>query len=92
MHTTEAVIELNDIQGYVIRGYKRMGFSTNLLLQITDAAAAKQWLNNISTAITTGEHRPTTDLNFETCINIAFTPAGMLALGLVNDNLQNFTY
>lgn len=91
MHTTEAIIELNDIQGYLIRGYKRMGFSTNLLLQITDAAAAKQWLNSMIDAITTGEHRPTTDLNFETCINIAFTPDGLTALGLTDENVQSFT-
>ena len=89
--TTYPAIELSDIQGYIIRGYKRMQFSRNLLLQISEPGKARDWLSKISSEITTGVHHPTANTNIETCINIAFTPAGLTAIGLEDENLQNFT-
>lgn len=86
-----ATIDLEDIQGYIIRGYKRMQFSRNLLLRVIDAALAKQWLHDVSSSVTIGVHHPTADPNIETCLNIAFTSAGLTAIGLNDENLQNFT-
>ena len=90
-HTRNATIDLEDIQGYIIRGYKRMLFSSNLLLHVTDPVKAKQWLNTISSSVTIGIHHPTADPSIETCLNIAFTSEGLAAIGLHEDNLQNFT-
>ena len=84
-------IDLEDIQGYVVRGYKRMQHSRNILLQVTDPVLAKRWIADITNSVTLGVHHPTADPNIETCLNIAFTPAGLTAIGLHKDNLQNFT-
>lgn len=88
---TTATIDLEDIQGYVIRGYKRMLFSRNLLLEVKDPVLAKGWLHDISQSVTIGIHHPTADPNIETCLNIAFTSEGLAKIGLNDDNLQNFT-
>ena len=56
---TNATIDLEDIQGYLIHGYKRMLFSRNVLLQVTDPALAKQWIHDICSSITIGIHHPT---------------------------------
>jgi Dyp-type peroxidase family len=88
---TNRSIQLNDIQGFLVRGYKRMQFSRYILVQITDAARAKKWIDSITGEITTGLHRPSTDHSIDTCINLAFTAPGLQAIGLNEDNLQNFT-
>lgn len=86
-----ATLDLEDIQGYIIRGYQRMRFSRNLLLQVTEPSLAKQWLDAVADTVTLGLHHPTADPEIETCLNIAFTSVGLSALGLHPDNLQNFT-
>src|SRR5687768_17726778 len=86
-----ATIDLEDIQGYGVRGYKRMHFSRNLLLNITDPVLARQWLHDISQSVTIGIHHPTADPNIETCLNIAFTSEGLSKIGLNDENLQSFT-
>lgn len=88
---TFETIELRDIQGFLVRGYKRMQYSRYLLLQVTDPASAKQWIHKVAAQLTTGVHHPSTDHNIDTCINLAFTAPGLQALGLDQDNLQNFT-
>lgn len=88
---TNATIDLEDIQGYLIHGYKRMLFSRNVLLQVTDPALAKQWIHDICSSITIGIHHPTADPAIETCLNLAFTSEGLAAIGLDEENLQNFT-
>jgi Dyp-type peroxidase family len=88
---TFETIELSDIQGFLVRGYKRMQYSRYLLMQVTDAAAAKKWMHTVAAQLTTGVHHPSTDHNIDTCINLAFTAPGLQALGLDDDNLQNFT-
>ncbi len=79
-------LELQDIQGYVVRGYKHMMYSRYLLLNITDATAAKQFIHDKIDSITeVTEHQKTN------CLNIAFTSPGLKALGLSESNRQNFT-
>ena len=79
-------IDLKDVQGFLLRGYKRMAYSNYLLLQVTDAALAKKWINEIQGSITDASHVPET-----TCMNIGFTNQGLLALGLSEENLGNFS-
>jgi Dyp-type peroxidase family len=79
-------LELADIQGYIVRGYKYMTYSRYVLLHITDAAAAKNWMASISGSITNVTHHPTTN-----CLNIAVTAAGLRALGMKENNVKNFS-
>lgn len=78
-------LEMADIQGYIIRGYKHMKFSRYGLLQVTDAAAAKKFIFSIAGKLTNGTHFPK-----KTCLNIAFTAAGLRALGVSEKNMANF--
>jgi len=83
-------LEVDDIQGYVIRGYAHMQFSRFVLLKIEDAAKAKGWLNEIAASITSAERIPNKkDLPF-TSLNIAFTVQGLRALGMVDENVDTF--
>lgn len=79
-------LELTDIQGYIIRGYKYMMFSRYVMLNITEAAAAKKFIHDIIPVITTAVDKPS-----RTCLNIVFTSAGLKALGMSDKNMDNFT-
>ncbi|MEO6455293.1 MAG: hypothetical protein ABIN97_14530 [Ginsengibacter sp.] len=78
-------IELADIQGYVVRGYKHMMYSRYVLLQITDAAGAKKFINGLVDSLTNATHYPSA-----TCLNIAFTSPGLRALGMNEPNISIF--
>src|SRR5919202_877438 len=79
-------LEMADIQGYIVRGYKHMMFSRYVMLHVTDAAAAKKFIASIADSITNVTHFPKTN-----CLNIAFTSAGLRALGMKESNVKNFS-
>lgn len=79
-------LELIDIQGYIVRGYKNMQYSRYLLLHITDAKKAAHFLHCQADNITN-----VTTLVSDRCLNIALTADGLKALGLSEENMQNFT-
>ncbi|MEO6845072.1 MAG: Dyp-type peroxidase [Ginsengibacter sp.] len=79
-------LELKDIQGYIVRGYKYMMYSRYVMLNVTEPALAKKFLKNNVADITSVTHHPTTH-----CLNFAFTSPGLKALGLAQENLDNFT-
>jgi Dyp-type peroxidase family len=79
-------LELSDIQGYIVRGYKHMMFSRYVFLNVTDATAAKKFIAEIAGSVTNVTHYPQTN-----CLNIAFTAAGLRALGLKEANIKNFS-
>lgn len=70
-------LELDDIQGIVIRGYGNLRAASFVLLRIVDPAGARGWLQSLLGTVTTGTTRPE-----ETSVNIAFTAAGLRALGM----------
>ena len=78
-------VELQDIQGFLLKGYGRMRSSRYYLLKIENKELAKKWLDEISNDISDGEHHPQT-----TSLNIAFTHPGLAALGMVPQNLRGF--
>ena len=86
------LLELNDIQGYVIRGYGDMRFSRFVLLKITDASLAKIWLKNIWPSLTSATPIGNIKQRPETNLNIAFTADGMLRIGLSEKNLNTFSH
>ena len=76
-------LELDDIQGYIVRGYKYMMYSRYVFLHITDPKGAKMFIKDISGSITNTTHFPKTN-----CLNIAFTAPGLRALGMNESNLS----
>ena len=81
-----SILELDDIQGIIRRGYGDMYHANFLLLEITDAEPAKRWLAGLDGTITDGENKPPDDR-----LNIAFTYAGLDQLGLENAVLDSFS-
>ena len=74
-----SVLELDDIQGIIRRGYGKLPTACFLLLEIADAHLAKGWLGDIADQIRDGTAKPD---ETESCLNIAFTQAGFKELGL----------
>ena len=84
------ILELDDIQGYIIRGYSNQQYSRFVLLKITNAAIAKQWLKAIVDSITPATHIHDKSKLPETSLNIAFTCPGLKALDMVEENINSF--
>ncbi len=79
-------LELSEIQGFLVKDYKDMPFSKYFLLQISEAVKAKTFLKDLSIKITS-----VADSSQENYLNIGFTCAGFLALGLRSENVHSFT-
>jgi Dyp-type peroxidase family len=78
-------LELEDIQGIIVRGYANMPAASFLLLGIKDAGLAKKWLQTIGTQVTSGE-----DKKGNSALNIAFTYNALEVLGLNDETLDSF--
>jgi deferrochelatase/peroxidase EfeB len=92
-HTAAVSLDLGDIQGNIVRGY-RMPNARHFILGITDPAGAASLIGGMlsgdeaaSPQVTTADHW--TDKP-EYCLNIGLTWAGLAALGLPAGLLQNF--
>jgi Dyp-type peroxidase family len=98
-------LDLNDIQGLILRGYRRMGHARHLLLKIEDRAAFRCVLRDLSTEerdhderyggpfVTVAEDwrtKPPEDEDPTHCINIGLTYGGLRQLGLSEESLQSF--
>ena len=79
-------LELDDMQGLIRRGYGDMYHASFLLLEITDAGAARRWLAGLDGAITDGDNKPPYGR-----LNIAFTYSGLERLGLEKAALDGFS-
>jgi Dyp-type peroxidase family len=79
-------IDRKNIQGFVVRGY-RLPFAAYVFLRIDDAAKARTTLGEFIPQVITAEHwtdKPTSG------INVAFSFAGLRALGLDDRSLDAF--
>ena len=83
-------IELEDVQGYVLREYGNMEFSRFVLLRITDDTQAKKWINKICDELTNAVKVNKDDLP-DKGLNIAFAKDGLTAMGLHKKNLDSFS-
>ena len=79
-------IELDDIQGIILKGYGKLDDGCFLMLQINDPVSAKKWLGEIVPSITNSIKVK----EKEHCLNIAFTFQGLLTLGMNKDEAQVF--
>jgi hypothetical protein len=84
-------LELEDIQGYIIRGYAHMMYSRFVYLKIINPSATKKWLSKSWEEMTTAVH--VHDKSQISCrhLNIAFTQLGLKTLGLYQENLDAFS-
>lgn len=78
-------IELEDIQGLILSGFGKLPYSNYILLQIEDAVRVRKWIHKLIPHVTTADSRPN-----KQALNIAFTSAGLKALGLAEENVDNF--
>jgi Dyp-type peroxidase family len=81
------IIPLDKVQGIILRGYEVLEHAFFVLLQITDAAAAKRWLAGLAPQLTNATHKPHTH-----AVNVAFTWEGLkLLLQRKDDELKGFS-
>ncbi|WP_138733361.1 Dyp-type peroxidase [Modestobacter excelsi] len=85
MQTTTA-LDLGDIQGLVLRGY-RMPHAAYLFHRFTDARAARAWLAGLVEPVTTALEWDATPA---WCANVGLTFPGLEALGLPAESLASF--
>jgi deferrochelatase/peroxidase EfeB len=81
-----AGIELDDIQGLLRFGFRHHTEAVFLLLQVRDAAAARQWLGNVQVT-----NSVSLDPLPRTVLQVALTGAGMRALAVGADVVSGFS-
>lgn len=91
--TVPVSLDLKDIQGNIVRGY-RMPNARHFILGIADPAGAASFVGGLvsgdeqaSPQVTTADHWAQKPAY---CLNVGFTWAGLAALGLPPGLLQNF--
>jgi Dyp-type peroxidase family len=80
-------LELDAIQGIVLRGY-RLPVGCYLYLQVADAAAGRDWIASIAGRVTTAAPW---DTKPATVLNVAFSAAGLRALGVPQAVVAGFS-
>ncbi len=82
-----SAIEKDDVQGLVVSGYGRsMPEARYLLLGVANPQAARRWLGDLVSRVTTSEGPEAVR-----CINVALTAHGLAALGLDPGELSTFS-
>ena len=83
---TQSQIDYSDVQGLVRFGYKRMTEACYVLLRINEVGAARSWLGAapVTTAVAV-------DPPPSTAMQVAFTAAGLKALGVADAILSGFS-
>jgi Dyp-type peroxidase family len=77
---------MKDIQGFVMSGYAHLPCVSYVMLRVVDATAARGWLGNLVSEVTTSEGKQETS-----CLNVALTYHGLSALGLEKSALDSFS-
>lgn len=85
-------VERRDLQGLVAHGYLHLHHARYLFLEILDPERAIQWLAGIVDRVSTAKLREPSDPVPRTHLNIAFTKAGLEALGLPDKTLKEFPH
>lgn len=86
MAAGRAPLDLDDIQGLVIRGY-RMPLARYLFYRFDSGTAARSWLRAMIEPVTTASEW---DAAPASCVNIALTYGGLEASGLPPESLASF--
>lgn len=86
MPSTCARTDLRDVQGNILRGY-RHPVAMHLFVRIGDAVRGRAWLRGLVHQVTNAEPWQAKP---ESTVNIAFTAAGLGALGVPDATLASF--
>ena len=78
--------DMKDIQGFVMSGYAHLPCVSYVMLRVVDATAARGWLRNLVSEVTTSEGKQEIS-----CLNVALTHSGLAALGLEASALESFS-
>ncbi|MCP3137860.1 Dyp-type peroxidase [Pyxidicoccus xibeiensis] len=95
-HQAPPELDLKDVQGLLLHGYRELTELALVFLRIDDAPLCRQWLGELARgAITTAdpvEHqRRRRELGHEySRVNVALTPRGLATLGLPEEVLATF--
>jgi deferrochelatase/peroxidase EfeB len=81
-----ARIEIEDIQGIVLRGYHELPYLSFVLLVIDDVAAARRWLAELLPEVTPASEKPV-----GSAVHVALTQAGLKKLELPEETLAVFS-
>lgn len=83
-------LDLDDIQGNVVRAYGRYSFpfARYMFFNISDAAKGRAWVNAVLPYVTTAAQWPTPEAKPQCTLNIGFTFLGLYRLQLANRVLQ----
>src|SRR5260370_39690812 len=85
--STGPIVALDKVQGIILRGYEQLEIAHFLLLQITDASAAKSWLAGLAPHLTDATFKPQAR-----AVNVAFTWEGLkLLLHQRDESLKGFS-
>ena len=84
--STTDTVDREDVQGIVVRAYKRLPEARYLLAEIRSAAQARAWLGWACDRITTGGPHTA-----DHAVNVAFTASGLRKLGLAEQPLAMFS-
>jgi Dyp-type peroxidase family len=85
--TPVEALEFDDIQGLVLSSHSRLPCSSFILLRVTDAAPAREWLARHVDEVTTAAEVP----DIDRALQMAFTHDGLEALGLPYESLTSFS-
>ncbi|MFV8132665.1 Dyp-type peroxidase [Streptomyces syringium] len=80
-----ATLDLDDMQGLIVRGYGGLRWASFLMLSITDPAGARTALGQLTPRVTSGRAEPP-----EAAVNLAFTSDGIRLLGLEAPRHEGF--
>ncbi|QHT69783.1 peroxidase [Rhodocytophaga rosea] len=83
----EEMVEKDDVQGIIFKGYARLEWASYILLHFTEPAPARKWIADLSTRILSAG---TSSRDQSTAIHIAFTCPGLAKLGLSAEELATF--
>ncbi len=89
------MIDRADIQGNILRGYRKP-YVRHLVLRVADADDARTWLRDATGGAATGTAQVTSDDPWPAgpkppwCLNVGFTFVGLAALGLSDKELRMF--
>src|SRR4051794_33092882 len=85
---TDVVLELDDIQSGALHERPSPYVGTYLLLRIDDRAAGRELVRRLLPLVDSG--RPSDDPSHDAWITVAFTYAGLSALGVPQESLDSF--
>jgi Dyp-type peroxidase family len=83
----EEMVEMDDVQGIIFKGYVRLKTARYVLLHFTDTTKAKEWIAGLVDRIPPAS---LTSKNADTAIHIAFTSQGIAKLGFTAEEQSTF--